>query len=360
MPPCRFVNCLDRERGPREWTPPEPVPELIDTWYFGRALAAMERELRTGPLTVYLTFDPESLPSYGDDVVVVLIGDEWARVPAYLPRVRAVFRNLCSRPNLGASPLAWPSAVDPRVAAARRARAAAAGRPRRRGCGLLRARRAARAPGRAPDRAPTTCWTCRCVPFAERRSDLFFAGSVGHAPGRGGRAEGPRDAQGPLPEGDAAQRGSAPRSGRAWSVDVRITDSFQQSASADAGEYSRALMDSRLALVPRGATTETHRFFQALKYGCVVVTDAVPPIWFYEQAPIVRLRHWDELERAVVPLLGSARAAGEPAPPVAALVARPPARRRRWGGSWPRRSTRRLSIASRRSPRAGRPRGAQA
>ena len=50
-------------------------------------------------------------------------------------------------------------------------------------------------------------------------------------------------------------------------------------------------MNSRLALVPRGATTETHRFFQALKFGCIVVTDSVPPIWFYEGAPMVRLRH---------------------------------------------------------------------
>ena len=62
-------------------------------------------------------------------------------------------------------------------------------------------------------------------------------------------------------------------------------------------------MDARLALVPRGATTETHRFFQALKFGCIVVTDSVLPSWFYEQAPIVRLRHWDELEKNVTPLL---------------------------------------------------------
>ena len=63
---------------------------------------------------------------------------------------------------------------------------------------------------------------------------------------------------------------------------MRITEGFQASAAADAGEYSHALMNSRLALVPRGATTETHRFFQALKYGSIIVTDAVPPIWFYE------------------------------------------------------------------------------
>ena len=55
MAPCagRFVNCLDRGGPPREWTPPVPVQEHIDTWYFGRALAAMDRELRIDTLTVY-------------------------------------------------------------------------------------------------------------------------------------------------------------------------------------------------------------------------------------------------------------------------------------------------------------------
>ena len=79
-------------------------------------------------------------------------------------------------------------------------------------------------------------------------------------------------------------------------------------------------MDARLALVPRGATTETHRFFQALKFGCIVVTDSVPPSWFYEQAPIIRLRHWDELEENVTPLLADPGALGEPASSGAAVV----------------------------------------
>jgi hypothetical protein len=59
VPGTRFVNCLDRQGPPREWTPPVGVEEHIDTWYFGRALAAMDRALRIDGLTVYLTFDPE-------------------------------------------------------------------------------------------------------------------------------------------------------------------------------------------------------------------------------------------------------------------------------------------------------------
>jgi hypothetical protein len=74
--------------------------------------------------------------------------------------------------------------------------------------------------------------------------------------------------------------------------------------AADAAAYSRKLMDARIALVPRGTTADTARFWQALRYGCVPVVDTVARHrWFYDGAPVVRLRSWNELEEAVVPLL---------------------------------------------------------
>ncbi len=294
----RFFSCLGPDREPREWAPPDPVAGQVDTHYFGRALAAMEAHLQVPGLTVYATFDVDALPGHGNDVVVLLIGDEWARVPAYLPQVRLVFRNLCSRPNLGCRPLAQLSAVA-LSSFLPAARAALRGAPSR--LRLLRAKAG------AAHQVELPVGTFNLVdlplkPFAERGSDLFFAGSVSHAPGRAARLKArvmPKDLS------RAAMLRSVERLRRrvGLSVDLRLTGSFEESASADAGEYSRALMDSKLALVPRGATTETHRFFQALSYGCVVVTDAVPPMWFYEQAPIVRLNHWDELEDALLPLL---------------------------------------------------------
>jgi hypothetical protein len=306
VPDTRFVNCLGRDGSPRDWTPSVPIVDMVDTWYFGRALAAMERELEVGGLTFYLTFDAERLPSYGDDVVAVLIGDEWARSPAYLPRVRAVFRNLCVRPNLGCRPLAWPSAAT-LAALLPAGRAAVRGLPGR----LVRLRAelaAARGRGRPP--APQielpvgtfNVLDLPLIPFERRGSDVFFAGSVQHNPGTVG---GLKARISPKLLAREAMLRNVERLRRAGlKVDVRITDNFQASAQSDPGEYSRAFASARLALVPRGAVVETHRFFQALKYGCVVVTDSIPPMWFYERAPVVRLRHWDELEEVVVPLLG--------------------------------------------------------
>jgi hypothetical protein len=282
------------------------VEEHIDTWYFGPALASMQRELRIDGLTFYLTFDPETLPTYGDDVVAVLIGDEWALVPAYLTRVRAVFRNLSARPNLGCNPLAWPSpeTFASLLPAARAAWRGAPGRLARTRSELAAARGRGRPP--APQiELPVGTYNIDDLPlkpFGERRSDLFFAGSVVHAPGRAARI---KAAVMPKSLSREAMLRNMSRLSRHTQVesDVRITEGFQESAASDPAEYSRRLMDARLALVPRGAVTETHRFFQALKYGCIVVTDVVPPTWFYEQAPVVRLRHWDELEGVVLPLL---------------------------------------------------------
>jgi hypothetical protein len=300
-----FFQCLGPDREPRAWNPPDPIDDLVDTWYFGRVLRAMAREVEADGLTVYLTFDTEKLPSYGHDVVVVLIGDEWARVPAYLSRVRAVFRNLCARPNLGCRPLAWPSAAtfSAFLPAARAALRSAPGRLRHLGAELSAAWGRGQRP--APQvEVPIGTYNLLelpLTPLAQRGSDLFFAGSVDQAPGRSAALK-----AAVMPKGLARQamlRNVERLRGNGLNVDVRITEGFQASAASDPADYSRALMNSRMALVPRGATTETHRFFQALKFGCIVVTDSIPPSWFYEQAPIIRLRHWDELEETVTPLL---------------------------------------------------------
>jgi hypothetical protein len=307
MPATTFV-WIGQDGRLRDWTPPTPVDELIDTWYFGRALAAMERELLVRGLTFYMTFDPETLPSYGDDVVAVLIGDEWARVPAYLSSVRLVFRNYCSNPNLGCRLTAWPSpaTLSTLLPAGRAAICGARGRLARLRADVAASRGRGRPPARQVELPIGTfnALDLPLTPFPQRRSDVFFAGSVAHS----GRAAALK--AGFMPKGLSrkAMLRNVDRLRRHHpvAVDVRTTGGFQRSAAADAGEYSRALMDSRLALVPRGASTETHRFFQSLKYGCIVVTDCVPPMWFYEQAPMVRLRHWDELEDTVVPLLADA------------------------------------------------------
>lgn len=84
--------------------------------------------------------------------------------------------------------------------------------------------------------------------------------------------------------------------------DVRLTQGFTASERAAAG-YSQALMDSRICLAPRGNSAETFRVLEGLRCGCVVVGERLPPFWFYEGSPVVRLRSWGELEGVVAPIL---------------------------------------------------------
>jgi hypothetical protein len=88
-------------------------------------------------------------------------------------------------------------------------------------------------------------------------------------------------------------------------VEMVVTGEFVDSLVADPVEYSRQLMDSRIALVPRGTAQDTYRFWQALRAGCVTVVDTVPrdPV-FHDGAPVVRISSWEQLEEVVTPLLG--------------------------------------------------------
>src|SRR5262249_26690572 len=54
------------------------------------------------------------------------------------------------------------------------------------------------------------------------------------------------------------------------------TPSFFESIRTDGTRYSEIMADTKICLAPRGASVETYRFFEALRYGCVVICDRLP------------------------------------------------------------------------------------
>jgi hypothetical protein len=270
-----------------------PLPQRADTRYFGAAFTHMERTLHDHDLDVYLTWDVRRLPGYGSRVVAVVLGDEGGRIPRYLDRVRAVFKCYGTRPaaagildlpRCGLHWLRWlPGAA-----------------------GLARGRIAARA-GNGPRPArvlPIPLGTYNqlelpVVPMRDRQTDVVFAGSVEHAQSALQRIASPKA---------RARREmllALDRLGRArpgLRVDVRVTPSFDASVAASPEAYSRALMDARVCLAPRGTSPETFRVLEGLRCGCVVVTGKLPNHWFYRGAPLVRLERWEDLP-SVLPAL---------------------------------------------------------
>jgi hypothetical protein len=291
-----YFNCLTPDGAPVPWQPPEELEGvLIDSDYFGAALAAMDAQLQTTGLTFYLTRDLQSLPRTGGDVVAVVIGDELTRVPAYAARVRAIFKNQAAGPQLTSSLFTEPSWVNALWLAA-----------------YLRTWRH-HAPGALRTRGRASIWMLPIgvlnqgemplKPVQERTTDLFFAGSVEHRAG----ASTLRNRLAPkvlAREQMVRAAQELERRHPELSVNVLTTGAFAESIARDAGEYSRRLMDARIALVPRGTTADTARFWQALRYGSVAVVDTVPrEPYFYDGAPVVRISRWGDLEKTVVPLL---------------------------------------------------------
>ena len=91
-------------------------------------------------------------------------------------------------------------------------------------------------------------------------------------------------------------------------VVLELTPTFSSTMRAHAERYSRQLMDTKVCLSPRGASVETYRFFEAMRYGCVVVTEPQPPTWFYEGSPAVVVERWRDLPEVLQELLDDPRA----------------------------------------------------
>jgi hypothetical protein len=274
--------------------------------YWGRVFQAVERHLGARGLRFYLTWDLYELPEYGDDVVGISIGDEWGLTPRWAHRVRAAFKLHGARPWLERNPLTEPSRLTA-LTLLRYVRSQA-----RRVPGVIQDRRAARRGEPVATRVQvpplpvgySNLLDLPLKPFAERPHAAFFAGSVEN---RGYAWRNPARWLG-TPKQVARERMlTALETFRVEHPDVplnlRTTSDYWASMGADPGQYSRALMDARICLAPRGTTVETYRVFEGLRYGCVVISDPLPRTWYYEGAPIVQLRRWEDLPRTLAALL---------------------------------------------------------
>ena len=295
VPANRFYVFADELR---EWRLDAPPPvSWPDCRYFAAVLRAVDAGLADGGLNFILTKRVEgSLPLIGEDVVVVCIGDELCRMPAYAHDVRLVAKTYGvqrtpnvlkgtweSLPGLGAT-LAQEAIVQ-----LRRAPSHVASR-------LQTLRR-----GRRPLIVDVPLGTYLLadvpfVPFDDRKFDVSYAGSRFNRQKEGRRrvptqkARSRRDLEATLlrlPELRPDLR-----------VAVHVIEEFRD-APTHSSFYSDLLMNSRIALCPRGGSLETYRFFEALQCGCVPVTERLPRRDYYTGAPGWRLDRWADLPDAL-------------------------------------------------------------
>jgi hypothetical protein len=273
--------------------------------YLGRIFEVVEESEAVRDLTFFITWRVDELPRYGSDVVAVIVGDEWGRYPRYTNRVRAVFKMMGADFRFEAVPFRTPPYLT-MVTALKYARTQLLRVP-----GLIQSAWDRR-PG-AP--IPTPVYNIPLgyykqaelpvKPLSERRHDLYFSGSVvnsaykWHHPQSWLRT--PKDvSRSRLVAALYETQETMPN------LDVLIDtrDSFvpnvvDQKERSPERSYSEIMMDTRICPVPRGTRLETGRLYEALRYGCVVISEPLPDRWFLRDVPGVVLHDWANLPDVV-------------------------------------------------------------
>lgn len=306
----RYLIYLGKNRGVVSWVPPDPHPVDDDFTYLARVFDVVERSLKIKGVTFYFTWHHvgfNELPSYGPNVVVILAGDEWCRIPPYFNKVRAIFKWYGIKPILGCEYKLSYLAI---LTAAQYVRMFLKRLP---GLGRywhwrLRALMAGRASSAPIFPIPLGYdkgqLDLPIVPVDQREYDVFFAGSVNHAPSPKYSV---RDLVGNPKAISRNEMISRLRSFKNrypnFNVKLSVTRDFHASESSGSKLYSEEMMRAKICVVPRGTSFETFRFFEALRYGCVIITKSLPPRWFYDGSPAIRLPNWERLEDTLTTLL---------------------------------------------------------
>jgi hypothetical protein len=138
------------------------------------------------------------------------------------------------------------------------------------------------------------------VPFADRQYDVMFAGSLVNEPGEESRRVPTQKVRFRREFLNELRRTQEALPDVPFSV---RTVPSHWTAMQSVGAYLDELMQSRIVLCPRGSSLETYRFFEALRFGCVPVYEALPRRPYYRDSPAVQCADWSQLPHVLRDLL---------------------------------------------------------
>ena len=71
----------------------------------------------------------------------------------------------------------------------------------------------------------------------------------------------------------------------------QFNDGFNNGLNEE--DYNFILRNTKIALVPKGwVNTETFRLYEAMKWGCVVISEELPQREYYKNIPIIQVKNW--------------------------------------------------------------------
>ena len=291
--PNRFSTWFGGRFAP--WDLDDPAPPYIDLRYFADVMREFEALVPQGGWHILATDDLAGpLPVDGRDVVVLCLGDELAVTPRYAHRVALVAKTMggrSRRPTFAPRPsmsLAWLPllAAQELLVQLRRtpwaARALAQTLRLRRRAQILDIPLGIRAYVDVPPK-----------PIGERSYDVAFAGSLVNEEREHRRpwaSQKLRARQVFLAEVERLRERRPD-----LAIWLRVVATHWDGATAT-GSYAHALADAKAVLCPRGSSVDTHRYFETLRAGAVPIYEMLPRRAYYDGAPGIRIRDWNELE----------------------------------------------------------------
>ena len=226
------------------------------------------------------------------NVVVFIMGDEWARVPTYSANVHAIFKAPGQDMKLAFHRNWWRFNIMALIQYTRQ--------------------QAKRIPHHYRDTSnnifavPYGYYRLQerdsVTPINQRNIDASFTGSIDHRKVLGGL----------IKTNKVLSRERMVRTVDDWkrdkpyNVDVKLSTFFPKAADTpEFDDYPAILMDTKICLSPRGTHLETYRLCEGMYYGCIVIAEEQPAHWFAEESPAFIVDDWATLPDLLDHLLGN-------------------------------------------------------
>ncbi|MBK1989328.1 glycosyltransferase family 1 protein [Sphaerospermopsis aphanizomenoides BCCUSP55] len=287
----------------------KPPIDFCLTTYFGKVFQAIEKSSVISGLVFYITWNEiDELPSYGQNVVVFVLGDEWYRIPKYAHKVKAVFKCLGTRAILGCNPLLHPSLLN-LMTLVQFLRILVVGVPGWVNYHWHKFLSLVFNQEKIPPiyDIPLGYNNSKNLPIKnieDRLYDTYFSGSVIHKQYPVWSLKSwlgtPKTLSRKLMLSTLNKfKEQYPE----FKVELSTTGGYHNRTSEDERNYCEIMMDTKICLVPRGTSFETTRLFEGMKYGCILVTEALPSRWYLDGAPVIQIQDWQELPEILKNLL---------------------------------------------------------
>jgi hypothetical protein len=132
-------------------------------------------------------------------------------------------------------------------------------------------------------------------PIQEREYDMSFMGSIFHNHNRKG-AWIRQILKTPKILSRTKAIGTMEKLKDKYSIYHKATVFFPHSdRESEEKNYSEILMNTKICICPRGTNLETFRYFEGLRYGCIIIAEDQPDYEYLKESPAIILKSWDDL-----------------------------------------------------------------